>query len=251
MAFIKNQKVFTIIEVLLFLAISGLFFLIAFIGLGGRRANIQLTDSMRSLQAYLEKEMAAIRNGVNVSAKPQLGSDENFVFLGKMYRANGDTLESYIIYGDRLDTIGREDEAVDRLIVESDPQVDGATPAQTYDVRWGLNLRKSLSKGTANGREVGYFGFLLNPATNRLSIIIIEQGLASGNPVADLSNDAKYDADPAQPVGSQVLYDQELSLHLCYEDSRGKIAEVVAGAERLGPLFNTNFDNNVLAGCST
>src|SRR5680860_356640 len=77
----QNQKGFTLIEVILYFALSSAFIVIAFIGIQGRTANVQFTDSMRSLQSYLISEQNKVLNGVNsnttVPAGCELSTDPN------------------------------------------------------------------------------------------------------------------------------------------------------------------------------
>ena len=62
---VKGSGGYTIIEVLLFLAISGLLLLIAFVGTGSTIRSVRFTDSGRSLEAFLQKQYDDIINGVN------------------------------------------------------------------------------------------------------------------------------------------------------------------------------------------
>lgn len=57
---------FTIIEVLLFLAITGLVFLVGFAGIRGSFSDVQFTDSMRSLHSYINKEISQVTDGLNI-----------------------------------------------------------------------------------------------------------------------------------------------------------------------------------------
>lgn len=252
MTSIKNQNGFTIIEVLLFLGLTGLFMLIAFAGIGQRTDNVRLTDSIRSLEFFINGEASAIRNGVN-SSPNATGKDEDTVFLGKMYRpiANGSTIESYTIRGSRLtDISGREGDHIGDLIHDSLPQVDSQG---SYEVEWGLTLINSFSKANvaATGYEVAYFGFLLNPVNGLQSIIIIEANVStlSGNPSADLIEPDHYLRDNTASPGQRILYDQDLSLHLCYADHTGRIGEVTMGESTLGPTVLSKFDDLVFDRC--
>ncbi len=61
----SNQSGFTIIEVTLFLAISGLLFIIGFFGISARTRSVQLTDSMQSLNAQVKDVFSDVYTGVN------------------------------------------------------------------------------------------------------------------------------------------------------------------------------------------
>ncbi len=60
-----NTKGYTLLEVMLFLAISGAIALTAFVGLGPRLANARFTSSIRSLEANFTQEMQESQAGLN------------------------------------------------------------------------------------------------------------------------------------------------------------------------------------------
>ena len=53
-----NEQGYTLLEVTLFLAISGLLALVAFIGLGPRLRNVRFTDAVRSLESSIQRNLA-------------------------------------------------------------------------------------------------------------------------------------------------------------------------------------------------
>lgn len=247
---IKKQKGFTIVEVVLFLAVTGLFILIAFQGMASRSENSRLADSIRSLEFFINSEATSIRNGVN-SSPGATGSDITSVFLGKMYHPvpGQNRIEIYTIKGAKIPTAGREGDPVDELIRDSAPTVDPASPTLGYEVEWGLTLKQSFSRDVT-GAGIGYFGFLLNPATGLQSVIVMEQDLFTNNPVNDLGTAANY-LRKSGPVGQGVLYDNDenLNLRLCYVNEVGRVSEVTLGEGALGPVVQSKFDNNVYTPC--
>ena len=60
-----ENKAFTIIETVLFVAISSLMILVAMNAIGSSQSNVQFTDSMRSLQSFIETQNSAATSGVN------------------------------------------------------------------------------------------------------------------------------------------------------------------------------------------
>lgn len=247
---IKKQKGFTIVEVILFLAVTGLFILIAFQGMASRSENSRLADSIRSLEFFINSEATSIRNGVN-SSPGATGGDITSVFLGKMYHPvpGQNRIEIYTIKGAKIPTAGREGDPVDQLIRDSSPIVDSASPALRYEVEWGLTLKQSYTRDISDA-HVGYYGFLLNPATGLQSVIVMEQDIYTGVPANDLGNATNY-LRKSGPVGQAVLYDndQNLNLRLCYVNEVGRVSEVTLGEGALGPIVQSKFDNNVYAPC--
>lgn len=53
-----NEQGYTLLEVTLFLAISGLLALVAFIGLGPRLRNVRFTEAVRSLESSIQRNLA-------------------------------------------------------------------------------------------------------------------------------------------------------------------------------------------------
>lgn len=60
-----NKNGFTLLEIILFLAISSALALIAFVGLGPRLRNARFTDSVRNLQSNFESQVAGVQSGTN------------------------------------------------------------------------------------------------------------------------------------------------------------------------------------------
>lgn len=56
--YVLNEQGYTLLEVTLFLAISGLLALVAFIGLGPRLRNVRFTEAVRSLESSIQRNLA-------------------------------------------------------------------------------------------------------------------------------------------------------------------------------------------------
>lgn len=63
-----NKKGYTLLEVTLFMAISSLLALTAFVGLGPRLRNVRFTDSVRSLEATVNQQFSRVSQGANARA---------------------------------------------------------------------------------------------------------------------------------------------------------------------------------------
>lgn len=125
----KSQSGFTIVEVMLFLAITGLLFLIGFLGTGAQLQQVRFTDSMRSLHSFLQKQYSLVSTGANPraaettctvnvgdpNAPPVFGAgapvagdtagdDSECVLLGKLVKFTPDSsnLTTYYVVGRRL-----------------------------------------------------------------------------------------------------------------------------------------------------
>lgn len=60
-----NKHGFTLLEVTLFFAVSGLLALVAFAGLGPRLRNVRFTDAVRSLESITQKQLSNFQSGSN------------------------------------------------------------------------------------------------------------------------------------------------------------------------------------------
>ncbi len=61
-----NKQGFTLLEVTLFFAVSGLLALVAFAGLGPRLRNVRFTDAVRALESTTQKQLSDFKSGANL-----------------------------------------------------------------------------------------------------------------------------------------------------------------------------------------
>lgn len=212
----RNKKGFTIIEVVLFLALSGLLFLVGFIGVGLRTRSVQSTDSMRSLESYIQQELNEVISGVNVQGS-SAGEDSSRIIIGKLFSMNGSNIDVYTIVGNRLSgdqlTVGPGGTEID-LIDAAQPRALGdisGPRVSPYDVRWGSTFDQAFNQGVASDYTV--FGFLRSPGSTQIYPIALDtSGMdLSGN----LLDSASYS------IGSEVDF------QACYELPDGKRAALL------------------------
>lgn len=167
-----NQSGYTVIEVTLFLAISGLLFLIAVIGTGNTIRAVRFSDSGRALHAFVQKKYDDIINGVNPregneacnAGNVSTGSNQtpgtsNCLLMGKLlvFEQGSYQLNTYNIIGTEPAQVdlGKSDED---LVVDFAPKVVTNVGVADYDVPW----------------EAAFSGFKRlsdNQATNALALI--------------------------------------------------------------------------------
>lgn len=117
-----NTKGFTLLEVTLFLAVSGALGLIAFVGLGPRLRNVRFTQSVRLVENTINNQFTASTAGQNVrpanfscavvgvdlqissGGSNPAGSSANCVINGKMVFFEGDKMTFYSIVSRREPT---------------------------------------------------------------------------------------------------------------------------------------------------
>jgi|JI10StandDraft_1071094.scaffolds.fasta_scaffold07654_2 Tfp pilus assembly protein FimT len=139
---------FTIIEVIIFLAISGLMLTVAMVGSGSLARQARFSDSVNTFQSTLQREYEEVVNGVNIRQSSEVGcggsarqtGTDDCILLGKVISFNHD---------------GGTD-AVVRYVTDQPPytatgtileQINAANPklsssnAQTHQLSWGASFQ--------------------------------------------------------------------------------------------------------------
>lgn len=168
---------FTIIEVTIFLAISGLLLLMMFIGTGSLAARQRFSDTTDNLQAYFQAQYEEVVNGVNVrnsggnecTSDNPLPGKSGCLLLGKLLTVSSDgstITSSYVISTQTLTTAQLTHTDLQKL---ADSQVKTVTTGQsTYELKWGAQVLKSTRSGASGRSEVNSIGFLRLPDSNRI-----------------------------------------------------------------------------------
>ena len=242
-----NQKGFTIIEVILFLALSGLFLTIAFAGIRGRTESVQFTDSMRSLQSFLVSEQNKVLNGVNSSptapascssgSPVDTGTSNNCILVGRVISFGQDVTDLSkvtvsVLYGDKLSPTVIAEENDLRLISETEPRSDGVTES-TYQISWGteFDLSHSINIGST-AEKLNRIGWLRSPGSTRLVPISFEDA------VSDLDDKDLYSTSFATTrIGNEV------NTKLCFRGYSGRVASILFGDGNGSSGINLVFDD--------
>jgi type II secretory pathway pseudopilin PulG len=192
---LKQPNGFTIIETVLFLAISSLMIIGAMSAVSGRTQQVQFTDSIRSLESFIEGRISQVENGsitadllgcrfadptYTINSTPS-SSNGTCTFLGYLFRlgnrTNGATnptnseVQVFQVYGRRINT------SDPCLKANPNEQIYCAypyvypTPVETFQIPWGLEVTESE---TSTGEEINMFGYLRNPSgLNMVPIAIL------------------------------------------------------------------------------
>lgn len=187
---------FTIIEVMLFLGMTGMLFLMVFLGTGSMASRQRFTDSTDNLQAFFQSQYDQVLNGVNtrdgttVCAAETIrpGASKVCLLLGKIIvKENATTLKTYYVMSttklpDNLVGTGVSD--VDKL---KGVTLDVSAEDSTYELKWGAEV-DSLTRSThpypvGPGRgEVKAIAFLRVPDSEHIVSLYYEHlsGAAKG-----------------------------------------------------------------------
>lgn len=240
---------FTIIELILFLALTGLFMIIALAGVGGRSGRVQFTDSMRSLSSYLQRQYSDTLNGVNLregngctygagaysinlSGSHNVGQS-NCSIMGKVvvFSAGSVTADVYVIVGRFLS------QTVDsgtpnyldptksdaQLIADAQPVVlRGSDFSDAYDLEWQTEF-VDLS-----GAEYNAIAFVRSPRSSNIYPVTFRANWSSeSTPALDISN-----------LAAPASY--------CFLGANGQDAEIIVGGNNRSDGIELAFDT----GCS-
>lgn len=151
----SHARGFTIIEVILFLAISGLLLAGAMAGMTSNINNSRFNDAIRSTTSYIQRQYSEL--GTGVSNRPNLLNCDtsanvsvlgptkppgmtNCVVMGRFIKIEGTRLTTRYIIGYRASLSGLS--ADDTLAIRSMlPRVAGTeTFANEYEVPWGIRV---------------------------------------------------------------------------------------------------------------
>jgi len=164
----NRQAGFTIVEISLFMAITGLLLMIALIGTGNTIRTFRFTDTSWSLEAFAQKQYDDIVNGLNnrsdsiscnagviTTTTGQTVGSSNCLLMGKLlvFRQASSIVNIYNV-------IGSEPTAVDysqsdnTLIAAFTPTTVTATATSTYNLPWGARMsgfKRTSDNVAANG----------------------------------------------------------------------------------------------------
>jgi type II secretory pathway pseudopilin PulG len=176
----KRQAGFTIIEITLFMAITGLLFLIAVAGTGNTIRTFRFTDSGRSLEAFVQRQYDDVINGYNnrsssvscsngavdTSAGQTVGSS-NCLLMGKLvvFRSGNPVVTTYNVVGTEPSGVNYS-LGDDALISAFQPQAITNTATSTYTIPWG-NAPSGFKRTSDNTATNGLL-LIRSPKSSRL-----------------------------------------------------------------------------------
>lgn len=208
-----NKQGYTLLEVTLFMAISGLLALIAMTSLGPRFRNVRFTSGMRELQTAVSKNAGDLTKGVNArsgtvrcqSAPPAgggtnapsintsssaAGSSEACVVNGRLFLFESDKLTTYTITSLREPTTAgcanststdAEAKKFQDLVSCYRPSLLSQPPINQAPYQSGITYTKTEGNNTFDYTWKG-LGYLIDPATNQSYAFIYKPNTAPCNP---------------------------------------------------------------------
>lgn len=226
-----HKTAFTIIEVILFVALTGMVFLIIVFSMQGRIANSQFTESMRDIQSYIDSQYSEVFNGVadgvssgctvNSGSISSPGGSSECTSLGRVIYFNEKNTSIHTLLGKRLNT---EDLQLSDLEVleEALPTryASGGNPFEK-DYRWGVQMTGFINKAHPTQSTIVKtaplaLGIVRSPASNNILTLAYE----------DVNKvDSETLSSPYENIngGSARIYTKDkFNIRICFSDNGGK-----------------------------
>ncbi len=186
---------FTIIEVILFLAISGLLLVVAIAAVTANINNSRFNDAIRSTTSYLQGQYSEVvagasdrdalascdASGINPNGNTPLGMTD-CVIMGRYIKLQGSTFTVRYIIGYRPSLLGISADDT-QAVVDMNPRVAAETVYQTsYDVPWGIEL---VNTASASGTYAATgFAIIRSPASGNI-LYYFAGNVSSSEPTLD------------------------------------------------------------------
>lgn len=179
---------FTVIEVIMFLAITGLLLMVAMTGVSSRIAVARFSDSTRGFESFLQQQYDEVINGVNARSgnetcedggefiNPGLtstpGMSSQCLLLGKYiyFRKGSSMVTVYQIVGrDPSDINNSDGDMV--AIQEAEPHVVTSVGSRNYSIPWDAPVYDTRrDNGASEGSEVDSFLIIRSPVSSSIQL---------------------------------------------------------------------------------
>ena len=256
----KKQKGYTIVEVMIFLAVSGLMFVMAAGLVSGKQSKAEFKQGMSAVNAQLvaiPNDVAngfypsnsgfscTVTNGV-LSFSTLLtngqGSNKDCVFLGKVlqFDRNGTDYSNYTIAGSRLDsTIPGNTTVAPTTFKQASPTIppSSTNTVSSGTLEWGVKLLKIQTGGGDDypNTELNGVGFFSSFGSYD---DVVNNSLASGSqsvivvPIvgalnAATSGDISSQLNPTAPA--TVKIDNNPDINFCFDSGNGQYGILTLG----------------------
>jgi len=219
---------FTIIEVILFLAVSAVLLGVVIATIGGRQQRAQFTDSMRDLQSYLETQLSDTQNGVNPTGN---GGDAATLMLGRAlaFTPSSSTINVHTVSGNRLSA------TAEAACISPSSYLSCAFPAvevsSTYNILWGATFTDGWFKGLSTHTRT--LAFLRNPRATTIIPVAYAYNATQGA-IDRINTAANYNDTAATTQRAD-----DVDAYYCFRSANGQMtaALTLVGAQ-VGLVFS-------------
>ncbi len=156
----KRGNGYTIVETMIFLAVSGAILSSSLLFFGGRQERVQFTQGVREVESQIKTIMNEVSSGyfpndgsfscevgadgpaLDFSVAGGQGTNEDCMFLGKVIRfGDGTTYSSYSVLGLR-----KTGDNLSSTLAEANPIIDEKV-SESYTLPWGVKVTKVVNVG--------------------------------------------------------------------------------------------------------
>ena len=175
-----RQAGYTVIEVTLFLGITGLLFLIVLIGTGSTIRTVRFSDSNRSLVAFVQRQYDDIINGLNTrpgqeactggtvtTGSNQTPGTSDCLLLGRLlvFAVDSPTITIYNLIGSEPANVDYT-QSDQQLVQAFNPSIVTNTGVSSYDIPWGATI--SGTKRLSDNKGVTALALIRSPKSSRV-----------------------------------------------------------------------------------
>ena len=177
---LDGQRGYTILEVMIFIAVSSLMLVMAISAFSGRQADVEFTQAVRDLESRIQDSINDVSTGyffnsgnynctvggsgvsITTGGSDKQGESDDCLFIGKAIQlapsSGSNKLSIFTLVGARSVFNGPNAGADVSSVAEAGPEVvDGAT--ETIDLQWGMRVTRAFVEtgGNPNVGTVGFF----------------------------------------------------------------------------------------------
>ena len=278
----KGGKGYTVIEVLIFIAVSSLMFITAMIAINGRQQQVQFSQGTREFDAKIRDIINDVTTGyypandtvscqvvasevqIEASTGQTIGTNSECIYIGKVLQFNlNGVSDSFKIYnlagkrfvGDDLTPTLSIDEAAPKAVTMI---ADGSfvDPSENFLIPYGLKVTKVISpQSDTVYSEYGAIAIVSNFGGSSVSegqsvqiggIVGSQFGASESDAVGVINSLTQLENNNVDNIGYMDI-NRSQGIVICLESSRGSVASITLGKNGSSDT-ELQLDNHI-AGC--
>lgn len=185
----QNEAGFTVIEAMIFLTISGLLILIAFIGSANAISRTRFNDGMRSMQVHLQQQYNNVQTGLNLRDASNLptrcstvaieAGKSDCLLLGRLVHFGDSDIRSYLLVGSK-DVPYTEGQSEGAVLKDHNLEYIPSSEVK-FDYPWGIKKDMSCMSVASVSSEQQVIGSCVKSPVPQFDSYLIVRSPRSGN----------------------------------------------------------------------
>ncbi len=253
---------YTILEVMIVLAVTGSLFFSAALMLGGRQAQTEFSQSARDYESKIQSVVSEVTQGyypsvsclAPASGKVQVpsgasstGASTGCIFLGKVMNMHTNATDIITVLGRQFSSGTVDVKTLNEAlpVKVANPSVD---VTENYIHKYNLRPIRILSLGDAGTYQA--FGFM-HQLAGGASIYSASDTGSRGILLYAIAGDASNNTSTSQSItiDETTLVRQASGIRICLEGGNGKRAEITVGARGTETATDVLLDTGVSSEC--